>query len=214
MAGGSGRPPLAASAIAFGLTGFVLGVVVTLLAMGALGHGGTVTPAPPIATLPPAPPMADSAMAARIAHIANVDLGPAYPGPKKTRVMSVTVSPVVPGTWIQQPLPVNLQKFRNVTIAFHLNDHPLGKTWRLRAAQADVFALLKSLYTSHVPVYNVELNGYFPLERRGKLVDQQVLVAYMDHSTAEHVPWKRWGRVNEQQLWKALSYKYVNPRFG
>jgi hypothetical protein len=36
----------------------------------------------------------------------------------------------------------------------------------------------------------------------------------MNHPTAERIPWKRWGRDHESQLWAMLDYKVVDRRFS
>lgn len=203
---------LAASALAFGLTGFVLGIIVTLLAIGAFKVRQNQTP---VATLPPSTPVADVAMRAQITKIVQTQLGPAYPGPARTRIIgSIILSPLFPQSDIDPTIDPRLRRFRSVTVKFALNDHPLGKPWRLRAARADVFNLMKALYTSQLPIYNVYLQGYFHLH--GKPAQRQlVLRAYMDYPTAGRIPWKRWDRAaDEARLWSLLPYKYVNPAFG
>ncbi len=103
---------------------------------------------------------------------------------------------------------------RSVFIEFRLYDHPLGRAWRLRSAKADVFSLLKALYTSRLPVYDVELVGLFPLRSGKTLVDSRALVAFIDHPTADRIPWKKWGRDNEGRLWSMLDYRHLDARFA
>lgn len=96
-------------------------------------------------------------------------------------------------------------------MTFRLNDHPLGRSWRLREAKADVFALLKSIYTSGLPVYNTELVGQFaPAGHKS----YTAVVAYLTYQTATRLPWKRWGRTSEGRLWNLLDYRDVSARFG
>lgn len=203
---------MAAPAIAFGLSGFVLGIIVTLLALGVFHMQQS---AAPVATLPPSTPVGDESMRARVTKIVQSQLGPAYPGPAKSRLVGpVIVSPVLPPGDVDPIQNPRLAKYRSVTVKFWLNDHPLGKPWRLRAARGDVFNLMKALYTSQLPVYNLYLQGYFHLPGSGRKRDL-VLKAYMDHPTAARIPWKRMDRVTgETRVWNLLSYRYVNPKFG
>lgn len=107
-----------------------------------------------------------------------------------------------------------LSKYRSVFIRFRLNDNPLGPAWRLRTAKSDVFALLKALYTSGLPIYDTLLVGTFPLTAGKVTRETQAMTAYETYDAARLIPWKRWGRENEALLWSELSNKTVDPRFG
>jgi hypothetical protein len=107
-----------------------------------------------------------------------------------------------------------LHKERAVYIRFRLNNHPLGKAWRLRAAKADVFAVMQALFTSQLPIYSVEMVGLFPVSTGKGTKEEPVLVVYMDHLTASTIPWKRWGRESEGRLWAMLPSRYIDPRFA
>ncbi|HEX6508875.1 MAG TPA: hypothetical protein VF221_14705 [Chloroflexota bacterium] len=136
-----------------------------------------------------------------------------YPNVKVPRLVQLRLDPVAP--YIPEYQATRLpKKLRSVFIEFRLYDHPLGKSWRLRSAKADVFTLLKALYTSRLPVYGVELVGIFPLPSGNTRKDTRALVAFIDHPTAARIPWRRWGRDEETRVWSLLDFKHVDPRFA
>jgi hypothetical protein len=203
--------------VSFSLSGFIVGVIVTLLATGTFfraSKDNTAAPPTPATSLPTPPgTVQPSAMEVRIRAIVLRQLGPGISGQKTGRLVSLQLQPVelVPSRF----LPTRLDpRYRSVVVVFRLLDHPLGKVWRLRGAKADVFGLMKALYTSGLAIYNVDLLGQFPLPQ-GKVVrDTRAIDAYMSHDQAEHIPWKRWDRTHEGQCWSLLSYKYVAPGFA
>jgi hypothetical protein len=166
----------------------------------------------PLATLPPAKPVGDALLYQSVRRVVIRQLGEAYPNVKLRRLIQLRLDPISSALdpEARASVPPNS---RSVFIEFRLYDHPLGKSWRLRSAKADVFSVLKALYTSRLPIYDVELVGIFPL-RNGKVVeDSRALVAFIDHPTANRIPWRRWGRDNEGSLWALLDYKHLDPRF-
>src|SRR5579875_1484651 len=118
--------------VAAGLSGFVIGVILTLILVGTLGHH-TESATPP-ATLPPATPLGDSLMKARLSKLLNRLLGPGYPDLHTPRLVHLNLIPASIG-----PVPLGTldrdTPYRTVQIVMRLNDHPLGKLWRLRAAK-------------------------------------------------------------------------------
>jgi len=201
------KPPIVAAT----LSGFVVGVFVALIATGVVNH--TAPTVQPPATLPPANSVAASQLHSRVQNIVNHQLGSAYPLQRGPRLVHLSL--VHSESLLQPPTSPKISShYRSVYLTIRLNDHPLGRSWRLRAAKADVFQLLKALYTSRLPIYRVQITGIFPLRRGRTAAEQQVLVAVMNHPTAERIPWKRWGRDHESQLWAMLDYKVVDPRFS
>ena len=196
------------------VSGFVVGVVVTLAALGVFAHSSSQG-APP-ATIPPATPRPRVAIKAAVENLATKVLGPSYPDPSKKRLLAVHLIAVDPDLPLHVSTPATrlLQNYVSLVIEFRLNDHPLGPTWRARLARADVFQVMKALYTSRLPIYNVEMVGMYPLKSGKKTRVQQALVAYLSHTTAATLPWKRFKRTDEGKLWSLLTYRYVNPRFG
>jgi hypothetical protein len=77
-----------------------------------------------------------------------------------------------------------------------------------------VFALMKMIYTSDLPIYDTELIGMFPLPSGKHVVNSEAVVAYETHIGATHIPWRSWGRESEGLLWTKLPYKSVDPRFA
>jgi hypothetical protein len=197
--------------VSWTLTGFVVGVILTLIGTGALSHGSSNANA--VATLPPARPVAQSQLYSSVYRIVQRQLGTAYPNVKVHRLVELRLDPVNLALYSANPKSVP-KNSRSVFIEFRLYDHPLGKAWRLRSAKADVFSLLKSLYTSRLPIYDVQLVGLFPLKSGKTVVDSRALEAFIDHPTAAKIPWKKWGRDNEERLWTLLDYRHLDPRFA
>lgn len=199
-------PPVVSAA----LSGLVVGIILTLLVTGTMSPHSTV---PPPATLPAGQSLSDTQMRARLDKIVSRQLGPGYPDARAARLVSLNLSRVrLPNVAV--PQPGSGYEFRSVDIVYRLNDHPLGPGWRLRAARADVFEVLKALYTSKLPVYSVYMQGLFP-RKSGKSVGEQTAVeVYIDYHTAAAIPWKKWGRESENRLWNTLTLRYVAPWFA
>jgi hypothetical protein len=190
------------------LSGFVIGVIVTLLALGVIGST-SASKAPLPTPTPVQKSVGNQLFKAQLQKIANKVLGPDPRGPD-SRFLTASVSPV--STLDVKLIPQRVQQhFRSVIIYFRLNDHPLGPVWRLREAKSDVFALLKAIYSSDLPVYNAELIGQFS---KGSQKPYEAIIAFITYQTAEKVPWKRWGRTHEAQLWNMLDYSSVDHRFA
>ncbi len=193
-------------------SGFVLGVVVTLVVTGLFGSGSTPTTVR--ATLTPATPVGEALLKEKVKHVVVRQLGLGYPNGKVPRLVDLELYPAGPSYPVPDVSPERLSRYRTVYIKFRLVDHPLGRVWRLRAAKGDIFKVLHALYTNPLGVYNVDMVGIFPLKEGSGAKVENALIAIMDHSTAETVPWKRWGREDEGRLWSILSYHYLDPRFA
>ncbi|HEX8919679.1 MAG TPA: hypothetical protein VF898_14340 [Chloroflexota bacterium] len=200
-------PPVVASA----LSGFVVGVFFTLIATGLIvpanSSSGTGQPLPPVRNL------AESQAYQRVHKLVVRRLGPAYPDPKQNRLLYLYVTPA------EQPSTLSLTTvknahYRSVYITYRVNEHPLGKSWRLRAAKADAFSVMQALYTANLGIYNVWMFGKFPEPHNGKIQDATVLIAYMDHRVATTIPWRSWGREDEERLWNRLPTKWLYPPFA
>lgn len=197
-------PPVVSAAV----SGFVVGVFVTLVASGVLTRVGRTNAAP---VLPTPKVVQPNLLWQQVHGIVVRQLGP-YTSTKQARLVSLKLARVRSLESLSDPVP-HQSTYRTVFIVFRLNDHPLGKSWRLKAAKADVFAVLKALYSSSLPIYDVQLTGRFPLGSTGKQ-PTTALVVYETHSAASSIPWRRWGREHESVLWNRLPYTYVDPRFG
>jgi hypothetical protein len=202
-------PPVVSAA----LSGFVIGVILTLMASGVIGHASErPTSTPRVSTPGPVKSVRDQLMETQLKKIANRILGSDPAGPK-SRVLDVKLVPV---NLLERGLvaPRARRDYKSVLITFRLNDHPLGPTWRLREAKADVFALLRAIYVSSLPVYNTELVGSFT--PKAQKTSYTALVAYLTYQTASRIPWKKWSRSPkvESQMWTMLDYKTVDRRFG
>lgn len=202
----------AAPVVASGLSGLVIGVLLTLGVTRAM-LPNTTKSLPTVAA--PTPVVSRPRhLDAVIWRLVVARLGPAVPNPKISRLVNIFPLPAdaVPG-------PVHVTRprrpsYKSLDIIFRLNDHPLGKSWRLRAAKGDVFRVLKGLYTSGLPIADVRMDGEFPLGTGGARRESTAVVIYMSRATAAHIAWKRIDRSSESQVWKALNYARVDPRFA
>lgn len=198
-------PPVVSSAF----SGFVVGILVTLAATGVFSHASKPSASP---TLPPVRLVGDPQLWAAVHRLATQKLGP-FTDEKRARLVAVNLSPISSLEALADPR-LSISKYRSAKIVFRLNNHPLGASWRFKAAKADVFALLKALYTSDLPIYDVELIGIFPVSSGKTIAERQVMTAYETHDAAARIPWRRWGRDKEAALWSQLTYRQVNPKFA
>lgn len=206
------RPP-SPPVIAGALSGFVIGVLLTLVATGTMSRGSLPPQATP--TVPPATVVPAFQLKLQINHIVSKILGPQPSDPRKSRLLDTQLFPVgpndtVPGQEFSYP------GYRSVLITFRLNDHPFGPSWRLRAAEADVFAVMRALYTSQLNVYDVQMDGKFPMDPKHPGALQTALRASMSYDQSRSIPWRHWPRsvTNEARLWRMLTSVSVDPRFG
>jgi hypothetical protein len=187
-------------------------VLVTLVVTSAFGSGSS--PATVKATLTPATPFPEAQLKDRITRVVVRQLGLGYPNDKVPRLINVHLRPLAPQNAAPNQTTDRLIHYHSVDITFHLVDHPLGRSWRLRAAQGDVFKVLRALYTNSLGVYDVKMVGVFPLQEGKTVKVANALIVRMGHKTAETIPWKRWGRESEGRLWSILTYRYLDPRFA
>lgn len=209
--GGPSRPLPAPPAPIVGsaLSGFVVGILLTLLLTGVLARGSRV-PARSAATLPTPSRPVELQMYTQIKRLVLQKLGPSDTNQKTSRLISLHLLPVD----ISSGDTYADARYRTVAIVFRLYDHPLGPAWRVRAAKADVFAVMKALYSSGLPVYDTEMQGRFPLPSGKQYRAQTVLDAFMSYRVASRIPWKHWARDQEGELWNLLPYKYIDSRFS
>lgn len=206
-----GIPP--APVVAAGLSGFVIGVFLTLLASGTILRGSQSVQRQPVATPPASTVVPSGTIQQRVTKIAARILGPMPANPGQSRLTHVDILPVGPLDNQGNPNE-RFSPYRSVVLAFRLDNHPFGRPWRLKAAQVDVFTVMKALYTSQLPVYDIEMDGYFPLPGSRTTKPQRALEVLLTYKTASTIPWKRWGRGNESRLWNLLTYRWVSPRFA
>jgi hypothetical protein len=205
-----GPPP--APIVAAALSGFVVGVLLTLVASGlALRPGGSAATPP---TAAPPVSVSDSVLRHRIAQIVSRQLGPMPSDPRKSRLSGVSLMPAELSDVPPEPA-TRTTPYRTVYIVFRLNNNPFGSAWRLKSARADVFTVMKALYTSRLPIYDVTMAGRYPLPSpKGKSALRRAVLVSLDHRTASSIPWRHWSRGHEQQLWNMLAFKWVDPRFA
>ncbi len=196
-------PPIVAS----GLSGLVVGVVLTLVVTGLTPHA--TSKALPSATILPPIPRVQPHLYKNVQRIVLRALAPAYPNPKISRLVNLELLPPESRADVGSK-----PRLHSVIITFRLNDHPLGKGWRLRAAKGDVFRVLKALYTSGLPVGSVHMDGEFPSGKSSEGPTYLAVTTFISLSRAAHIAWRKLDRTREDQVWRNLNRVYVNPRFG
>jgi len=204
-----------APVVSAAVSGFVVGVLVTLAAVGVFTHATPSASTPP-ATLPPATPESKTSVKHSVTVLVSKVLGPSYPNPARKRLLGVHLIPADPDipVRVEPRIADQYHRYQSVVLDIRLNDHPLGPAWRARSARSDVFQVMKALYTGRLPIFNTEIVGMFPLRTGKKTALRQVLIAFLNHATAATLPWKRFKRTDESRFWSLLTYHYVNPRFG
>lgn len=80
-------------------------------------------------------------------------------------------------------------------------------------AQADVYLMLRDIYTSGLPVASVRLAGTYPLSnRRGKAQETVVMRLAMTRKEAATAAEGGWENLDAQTLWPLVDRIYVNPQ--
>jgi hypothetical protein len=198
--------------VSWALSGFVVGVFATLIATGVLFHPANNSSTAPPPTPPTPRSVPTSALQTDVSKILMHQLGK-YTLSRKPRLVKVRLVNVSTLQALIDPV-VGVTRYRSVVVQFRLDDNPLGPSWRLRTAKADVFAMLKALYSSGLPVYDTLLIGLYPLTSGNSTVESQALIAYETHGDSAKIPWKQWGRDKEGTVWNNLSSHSVDPRFA
>lgn len=101
----------------------------------------------------------------------------------------------------------------------HSRDTTVVITWAINrdlsggtvgnGAQAEVYSMLRAIYSSHLPIGLVRLDGTYRLRSAG--ADQVVMRLSMDRRTARLVKNMGWDTVDPQTLWPLVRRLYVNP---
>jgi hypothetical protein len=198
--------------VSWALSGFVVGVFVTLLATGVFFHTANNSATSPPPTPPTPRSVPPSALQTDVSRIIMRQLGK-YTTSRELRLVKLKLVNVSSLQELIDPV-AGATRYRSLVVQFRLDDNPLGPTWRLRTAKADVFSMLKALYTSGLPVYDTLLIGLYPLKSGTTTSETQALVAYETHADATRIPWRQWGRDREGTLWNNLSSHSVDPRFA
>jgi hypothetical protein len=202
-------PP--APVIAATFSGFILGIMFTLLLTGTVFRASNGPPATttPSTVIPRNLISAPTGMYDKVRRMLVRQLGPAYPDTRVQRLVQLDLLP-------SESDQANSQGYRSLLVIFRLNDHPLGKVWRLRAAEADIFEVMKALYTSQLPIYSVRMEGLFPLQVNNHTQLVRALRAFMTHKAAARIQWDHWdrNRDTEARLWKLMTQKFVAKGFA
>ncbi|HZT95473.1 MAG TPA: hypothetical protein VFB34_01425 [Chloroflexota bacterium] len=190
------------------LTGFLIGVIVTVAFAPALGIGhtnasthGTPTPIPQATTAP----VTETELAARIRSYANQAL--VYSSVSGlSRLQSVNVRPAgFPTRVATQPV------LFNAIITFSLNPNPF-RNYQVRSARADVFLVLQKLYSHNLPLNVVALHGTFHLP--GQKSATIMLRAVSNPIIQTQFNWSKLARGSEKKVWRALPVHFIDSRFA
>lgn len=118
------------------------------------------------------------------------------------------------------PSDRGVQRFRILRIAsVHTNQKAVDITWAINddlsggtignGAEAEVYTMLRDLYSANLPIALVRLDGTYPLAA-GKR-DAIVMRLSMDRRTAALIDKVGWDTLDPQTLWPLVQRTYVNP---
>jgi hypothetical protein len=170
--------------IALGAAVFALVLVGQGLFVAEAIRGGTAASAPPRTTGPASHRLEVALLRA---------LGPSDRGVPRLRLRIV-------------PLPRH--RGERVDIEWAINSDLAGGTVGNGAA-AEVYTMLRIIYSSHLPVSAVNLTGTYPVGARGR--DSVVMRLAMGRKTASLVGSIGWDNVDPLTLWPLVERDYVAP---
>lgn len=79
------------------------------------------------------------------------------------------------------------------------------------SAQLDIYLVLRSLYTAHVPITAVRMTGTFgERDRQGRHVEVPVMVVGMDGATAHLIDWQD---MDAETVWPLVHRYMIQPGF-
>ena len=82
------------------------------------------------------------------------------------------------------------------------------------AAEADVYLMLRDLYTSGLPIAAVQLTGTYPIRTAaGRTRETAVMRLAMSRSIAMTIARTGWDNLDAQEVWPLVERSYVNPQF-
>ena len=80
-------------------------------------------------------------------------------------------------------------------------------------AQAEAYAMVRDIFTAHLPIASLVLEGTYPLSRSGaRLREAVVMKLAIDRSVALAVGRAGWDGIEPASLWPLLRHIYVDPR--
>lgn len=78
--------------------------------------------------------------------------------------------------------------------------------------QADVYAILRDLYTARLPLARVDLTGTYPMPSGGHMRETVVMRLGISRSTASVVTKAGWDTFDPQTFWPLVTRYYVDPQ--
>jgi hypothetical protein len=79
-------------------------------------------------------------------------------------------------------------------------------------AQADAYAILRDLYTAHLPISKVFLIGTYPMPSHGRMRETTVMKLGISRSTASMAANAGWDTFDPQTFWPLVTRNYVNAQ--
>ncbi|HEY8284598.1 MAG TPA: hypothetical protein VIJ28_09445 [Chloroflexota bacterium] len=133
----------------------------------------------------------------QVATVVNQALGPSDRGVNRFHIDSLAADPAHRGK-------------RVLTLTWAVNgDLTMGSV--SAGAQVETFLLLRSLYTSHLPLSDVRITGTFGNhDRAGRAVEVPVLRLEL---AARTIPAEVWSSLDDTTLWPLIHRLYVRPGF-
>ena len=133
----------------------------------------------------------------RVAALVASALGPSDRGVQRFRITGLPLAPSGHGQ-------------RSVSLTWAINgDLSLGSV--SAGAQLEVYLVLRTLYSAHLPLSMVRMTGTFGQQnRRGRDVEVPVMIVGLDAATARLVDWQD---MDASTVWPLLHRYMVRPGF-
>lgn len=104
-------------------------------------------------------------------------------------------------------------RMASVSVTWAINHDSLAGTVG-DGASADVYLLLRDIYTSGLPIDSVHLTGTYPnRDRQGRVLEATVMRLAMDRGTTNTIGGVGWDTLDAQEVWPLVRRMYVNPQF-
>lgn len=149
---------------------------------------------------PARPRIASSATASLMGRVSALVASALGPSDRGVRRFQITSLPLAPGSHGQH----------SVSLSWAINgDLSLGSV--SAGAQLEVFLVLRTLYTAHLPVTMVRMTGTFgQQDRRGRDVEVPVMIVGLNAATARLIDWQN---MDASTVWPLLHRYMVRPGF-
>lgn len=136
----------------------------------------------------------------RLHTVVNTALGGSDRGVRRFAITAITTDPA-------------RRTLKDVSITWAINDDiSAGSVGN--GAQLDVFAMLRNIYSAHLPIALVRLRGTYPVPQHGGSArEATVMRLSMTRHVANVIGQGDWSNVDPESVWALTHRAYVNPDF-